>query len=253
MNFWIVLRKELVEQWRTRRAWIVGAVLIGFGLASPLLAKLTPQLLKALPDVPPGLAEMIPEPTLADAVAQYIKNLSQFGILLAWLMSMGAVAQEKERGTAALVLAHPLPRPIFVLTKFAALMILFGANLFLAALGGWYYTLLLFEALPWGTFLALNGLMWLVFLVYIAVTLLCSTLTRSQSAAAGLSFGALLVLLVAGSLPGVGKYLPSRLFDWGEALALGGETTAWSAFWVSLALIVAALGAACLIFERQEL
>ncbi len=73
-------------------------------LASPLLAKLTPQLLKALPDMPPGLAEMIPEPTLTDAVAQYLKNLSQFGILLALLMSMGAMAQEKERGTAALVL-----------------------------------------------------------------------------------------------------------------------------------------------------
>lgn len=253
MNFWIVLRKELVEQWRTRRTWIVGAVLVGFGLASPLLAKWTPQLLRTLPDMPPGLAEMIPAPTLADAVAQYIKNLSQFGILLALLMSMGAVAQEKERGTAALVLSHPLPRSTFVLAKFVALTIQFGAALLLAALAGWYYTLLLFEALPWGAFLALNGLMLLVFLVYIAVTLLCSTLTRSQGAAAGLAFGALLVLLVVGSLPGLGKYFPSRLFEWGEALIVGAETTAWPALWVSLALLVVALGAACLIFERQEL
>ncbi len=95
--------------------------------------------------------------------------------------------------------------------------------------------------------------MLLVFLVHIAVTLLCSTLTRSQGAAAGLSFGALLVLLIAGSLPAVGKYFPARLFEWGTALTLGGETTAWPALWMSLALSVAALGAACLIFEHQEL
>ncbi len=253
MNFLVALQKELLEQWRTRRWLIVGAVLIGFGLASPLLAKLTPQLLKSIPDMPPGLAEAIPEPTLADAVAQYIKNLSQFGILLALLMSMGAVAQEKERGTAALVLSHPLARSTFLLAKFAALAVLFAVNLLLAALGGWYYTLLLFEPLPWGAFLALNGLILLVFLVYIAVTLLCSTVARNQGAAAGLAFGALVVLGVLGSLPRWKAYFPSRLFEWSSALALGEPTSAYPALWVSLALMLAALGAACLIFQRQEL
>lgn len=253
MNFWIVLRKELLEQWRTRRWLIVAAVLVGFGLASPLLAKLTPQLLKAVPDLPPGLAEMIPQPTLADAVAQYLKNLGQFGILLAVLMSMGAVAGEKERGTAAFMLSHPLPRSTFLLAKFVALAILFAVNLALAMLAGWYYTLLLFEALPWGDFLALNGLLLVVFLVYSAITLLGSTLARNQGMAAGLAFGALAILLVFGSLPGLRAYFPSRLLEWGEALSLGRAMTAWPALWVSLALIVVALGVACLLFERQEL
>lgn len=253
MNFLFALQKELLELWRTRRWFIVGAVLIGFGLTSPLLAKLTPQLLKSIPDMPPGLAEIIPEPTLADAVAQYIKNLSQFGILLALLMSMGVVAQEKERGTAALLLSHPLPRSTFLLAKFVALTILFAVNLLLAALGGWYYTLLLFEPLPWGAFLALNGLMLIVFLVYVAITLLCSTVARNQGAAAGMAFGALVVLGVLGSLPRWKAYFPSRLFEWGSALTLGEPISARPALWLSLALILVALGAACLIFQRQEL
>ena len=115
MNFFIVLRKELMEQWRTKRLLIVAAILTVFGLASPLLAKLTPDLLKAIPDLPAGLAEIIPAPTVVDAVAQYVENMSQFGILLALLMSMGSVAQEKERGTAAMMLTHPVSRLTFLL------------------------------------------------------------------------------------------------------------------------------------------
>jgi ABC-2 type transport system permease protein len=75
MNFLNVFYKEMTEQWRTYRLLIVAAVMVVFGLASPLLAKLTPDLLKSIPGLPPGLAEAIPVPTLADAVIQYVKNM----------------------------------------------------------------------------------------------------------------------------------------------------------------------------------
>lgn len=253
MNFWVVFHKEMMEQWRSRRLLIVAAVLALFGLASPLLAKLTPDLLKSIPDMPAGLAELIPPPTLADAVLQYVKNMSQFGILLALLMSMGSVAQEKERGTAAMMLTHPLPRLTFLLAKFLALAATFAVSLALAALGCWYYTLLLFEALAGGPFLALNGLMLLAFLVYAAATLLCSTLARNQGTAAGLAFAVLFLLGGVGSLPRLREYMPARLFDWGSALVLGNGEAAWPALWTSLGLIAAALLAAWLIFRRQEL
>ncbi|MBN2386361.1 MAG: ABC transporter permease subunit [Anaerolineales bacterium] len=253
MNFFIVLRKELMEQWRTKRLLVILAVMAIFGLISPLLAKLTPDLLKSIPDMPAGLADLIPEPTLTDAVLQYVKNLEQFGILLALLMSMGSVAQEKERGTAAMMLTHPLSRAAFLLAKFAALAVTFTLSLTVAALACWYYTLLLFEALPWDSFLALNGLMLVGFFVYIAATILCSTLVRSQGAAAGLAFGALVLIAGIGSLPRIGTYFPGQLFNWGVGLALGAADPAWPALWVSLGLIVTFLGIAWLVFRRQEL
>jgi ABC-2 type transport system permease protein len=253
MNFFIVLRKEITEQWRTRRFLIVAAVLILFGLASPLLAKLVPELLGSIPDMPAGLADIIPEATLADAVSQYIKNMSQFGILLAVLMSMGVVTQEKERGTAVMVLTHPVSRLTFLLAKFVAIGITFTVSMAAAALACWYYTLLIFEALPWGPFLALNGLMLVVFLVYVAVTLLCSTLARTQGAAAGLAFAGLVLVAGVGSLPRIGKVFPGQLFNWGATLALGGEASNWPAFWVSLGTICVSLAAAWLIFRRQEI
>jgi ABC-2 type transport system permease protein len=253
MNFLNVFYKEMTEQWRTYRLLIVAAVMTVFGLTSPLLAKLTPAILKTIPDLPPGLADSIPVPTITDAVTQYVKNMSQFGILLALLMSMGSVAQEKERGTAAMMLTHPVSRLSFILSKFFALATTFVISLSLAALGCWYYTLLLFKALPWDSFLALNGLMLLVFLVYVAVSIFCSTLAGSQGTAAGLAFGAFIVIAGVGSLPRIGEYFPGQLFGWGTSLMLGGTNTAWPAFWVSIGLIVVALLSAWQVLNKQEL
>ena len=104
MNFYPVFRKEMMEQWRTYRMLIVAVVLFLFGLTSPLMARYLPEMMAAIPNLPEGMAGIIPAATLADAIGQYVKNMNQFGILLALLMSMGSIAQEKERGTAALML-----------------------------------------------------------------------------------------------------------------------------------------------------
>ena len=253
MTFLAVLRKEMIEQWRTYRLLIVAVVLFLFGLGSPLLARYTPEMLAAIPNLPAGLAGFIPKATINDAIAQYIKNMSQFGILLALLMTMGTVAQEKERGTAALILTRPVSRETFLLAKFSALMLTFGVSTLLAALGCWYYTFLLFKALPWAGFLAMNGLMLLVFLVYVAMTLLCSTLVRSQTGAGGLAFAGLILLAVLSAIPQLAEHLPGQLFAWGASLSLGQAQPAWSALWVSLGLIVVCLAAAMLVFKKQEL
>ncbi len=252
MNFIHVFRKEMQEQWRTYRFLIVAAVFAAFGLASPLLAKFTPEMLKAIPGVPPELLAAIPAPTVTDAVTQYVKNMSQFGILLALLMTMGVVVQEKERGTAAFFLTRPVSRETFLLAKFAALAVVFIASLVLAAIGCWYYTLVLFTPLAWGPFLALNGLMLVVFLVYMALALLASTLARTNGMAVGLAFVALVLLGGIGALPSIGEYFPGRLFSWGATLLLGGEATAWPALGISLGIIAVALLVACLIFRHQE-
>jgi len=252
MNFIAVFRKEMLEQWRTYRLLIVVAVFVVFGMTSPLVAKFLPEMLKAIPGATQAILAAFPKPTVVDAIGQYIKNMSQFGILLALLVAMGVVVQEKERGTAAFFLTRPVSRETFVLAKFASLAVTFIASLTIAALGCWYYTYVLFEPLAWGPFLALNGLMLVVFLVYMAVALLASTLARSQGIAVGLAFVALIVIGLGGSLPTIGDYFPGRLFSWGMTQMLGRTDTAWPAFWISLGIITVALVAACLVFRRQE-
>lgn len=250
--FWAAFIKEIREQWRTYRLLVTVIVLSLFGLLSPLLAYFTPQILAAIPGGE-ALGELIPPPTVVDAIGQYIKNLSQFAILFAILLPMGSVSGEKERGTAALVLSKPLPRGAFVLAKAAAFGLVFALSLLIAGLAGYYYTGLLFEFLPFDRWLAMNGLLWLYAMVYVGLTLLFSTISRSQALAAGLSFAVLLGLSVVGISRTIAVYLPAQLVTWSAVLFIQPGTTYWGSFWVSAGIGIVSLLAAWLIFRRQEL
>jgi len=252
MNFLTALRKEWLEQWRTYRLLMLGVVLVFFGLLSPLIAKYTPEIIKLIPNGE-AIAQLIPTPTVIDAVTQYIKNIGQFGVILALLLTMGAIAKEKDRGTAAMMLVKPLPRMTFLVAKFTALALMFAVAIAVAGAACYYYTWLLFGALDVPRWLALNGLMLVYVLVYVALTLLCSVVAKSQAAAGGLALSLLFILGLTGSIPGLGEYLPGQLLVWGGGLMAGKTEAFWPALWVSMGIIVVALMGARLIFERQEL
>lgn len=252
MNFAASLRKELLEQWRTYRLLVTAVVLVAFGMLSPLLAKFMPEFIKLIPGAE-QFAPLIPAPTLADAIIQYVKNISQFSLLLALFLTMGAIALEKDKGTAVLILVKPLPRAVFLLSKFIALGVTFLIGLALAGLAGYYYTLLLFRAPDLSAWLWLNGLIWVYTMVYVALTLLASTIFRSQAAVVASAFGALLVISGLGAIPNLGRYLPGQLISWGTQLFNNPSARFWPAAWISLSLILISLLSAWLIFRKQEL
>lgn len=248
----VALRKELLEIVRSHRLTILGAVLLLFGFLSPALARFTPELVRLVPGGE-ALAALIPEPSMADAVGQYVKNTTQFGTILALLLAMGMVAQEKDKGTAALVLVKPLSRSGFLMAKFAALTVAFAVSVAAAGAGAYLYTAILFEPPAPGRWIALNGFLLLFLLVYAAWTLLCSTLARSTLIAGALAFGAVVLLGGLGAIPRIGDYLPARLPSCGATLAAGGSCSWGPAAAVCGGSIALALGLACLALERQEL
>lgn len=251
--FLVQTRKELAEQWRTWRVAVVIAVFLLFGLTSPLLARFTSDLLRGIPEAA-QFAELIPEPSTADAIGQYLRNLTQFGFILVILLGMSAIAGEKERGTAAIVLSKPLPRWAFVSGKFTAQALVYLLAVLVAAGSTAFYTSLLFEPLETGPFLFGAVLLWLWLLAYAAVTLLGSALGRTVLIAAGLGLAGCVALLAAGSLPLAGAILPSGLLAWISGLGLGGEVTAtWGALVGTIAVIVLCVMSAVAVVERQEI
>jgi hypothetical protein len=94
--------------------------------------------------------------------------------------------------------------------------------------------------------------MLVIYLVYMALSLLGSTIARSQGVAVVWAVATLIVVGLIGSVPTIGDFSPDRLFKWGASLMSGVPDSAWPAFWISLGLIVAALVAACLVFRHQE-
>ena len=247
-----LLRKELLEAWRTRRLLVVTIVFTAFGIASPYLARFLPELIKSLAG---GQVQIvIPPPTVGDAADQFLKNLGQAGVLTAVLLAMGSVAVEKERGTAALVLSKPASRGAYLLAKMLAITATLGIGLLIASASGYAYTALLFEALPPFGWAAMTGLLLLMLVLYAALTFLGSVLTRSSIAAAGIGVGGLLVAALVSILPTIGSYSPGGLSAPGKALALGTDPgLVIGPLLVNLGLLVGLFLVAWVAFRRQEL
>jgi len=254
----ILLRKELLESWRTYRLPIVVGLFAFVGLSSPLVAKLLPEIIKAAGGEGLGVIA-IPTPTAADAVLQVQKNLGQFGALAAILLAMGAVATELERGTAAFVLVHPVGRGTFLAAKAIAIGLVLALSVTVAIALGWFYTTILFappDVLGW---VALGVLSWLALGAWAALTFLASVVTGSSIAAAGLGFVALITVSILAAVPAFDRWTPSGLSEPASALAIGASNAAelgidlWVPVASTIVLIAVCIGLAVVSLRRREL
>ena len=87
-GFCVLLRKELLEAWRTRRLPVVALLFLVVGIVSPLTARYLNEILKAalgdqLPRHPPARRPPM-------ALEQLQKNLGQLGALAAIALAMGS-------------------------------------------------------------------------------------------------------------------------------------------------------------------
>jgi ABC-2 type transport system permease protein len=249
-----LLRKELLELWRTRKALVVLVVFLLFGLTSPLLARFVTEIIMSVPGAE-EFAGLIPEPRAADAVAQFIENITQFGFIMTLLLCMGLIAGEKERGTAAMILSKPAPRWAFVLSKFDALALIYLPALLIAGLGAGYYTNQLFDpGLTLGPFLLGVLLLWLWLMAIAALVLLGSALGRTTLMGAGLGLLVCVALFIVGAFPQPATLLPSGLVMWAAQLGVPEPVpiNGWGALAGTLVLILFCLVAAVGVVERQE-
>jgi ABC-2 type transport system permease protein len=255
-RFLVVLRKELVESWRTRRLPAVLIMFITIGLLAPLTAKYLPEIIKAA--LGDEISVPLPVPTAADAVLQLQKNLGQLGAFAAIVLAMNAVAGEKEHGTAAFVLTKPVRRGAFIGAKLVALGLVIGLAVVAAIMVAWVYTAVLFQPLPIAGWLALGVLSWLALSVWASITFFASTVTGSAAAAAGVGIVALIVLSLVSAVPQVARFLPPALDGPALALATGNTAdlavdTLTTAIGGSVGLLVASAVGAWLAFRHQEL
>ncbi len=253
-GFGVFLRKELREAVRSNRLLVVAVVFVILGIISPLTAKYTPELLKMLGTSQSGVQIIIPTPTVADSIAQYLKNVAGTGIFVALLVPMGMVAREKERGTAAFVLTKPISRQAFLAAKLVSLIVVLGVGVLLAAAAVYFYTAILFEPIAFGGFVACTVLVLLSLVVYAVLTFLGSTLANSQLPAVGIGLAAWVLISLIGIIPNAAQYTPAGLLEPASALALG-TSPAHLAVSVaaSFGICIIAVVAAWLAFRRQEL
>jgi len=247
----VLLQKELVEQWRTMRMPSLIAVFLFIGITSPAAAKYMPALLEAIGG--PAFAAVFPAPTIADALAQFAKNMAQLGAFVMVVIAMAAVSSEGERGTLSFVLSKPVGRGTFLAAKLLGLSATLGLGTLVAAITAYAYTWLLFA--PAGAGFALLALAaFLALLVSATITFAASAVTGSAVAAGGVGVGTLVLFGVLSVLPTVGAYTPAGAVSRAVEVVAGTEPGALAGpLLVQLAVIVAAFAVAYAAFRRQEI
>ena len=254
--FWQSLRKEMIQLSRTKMVLVIFGVFALFGIASPLLAYFMPQIFGSIEGAE-MFKDLIPTPAIKDALEQYLKNISQFGFLIAILVGMGKVASEKEKGMTEMILHKPLPRWAFILSKFTAQALVYIAGFVIAEMFAYGYTVYLFEPFSLGVFALLNFLLLMWLLCFVAVTTLASTIARSIGTAAGISLGGAIIIMLSGQIPNYGAISPQSLMTWAGLLAkdqvYSAQTSNFTALGMSLVLIILCMVWAVGLFERQEI
>jgi ABC-2 type transport system permease protein len=255
MGFRVLLAKELREQLRTNRFIAVVAVFVLFGVIGPLTDRYMKELIDAIGSQSGGFTIQVPDPSLAGVAAQVLKNLSQFGIICALLLAMGSVAWEKERGTAGMILTKPASRAAFLAAKLVAISATLGVGVILGCGIAYVYTWLLYPSdFSIGGYIAMAALLWWMTVIFAAITLMGSTVTRSAVAAAGIGLVALIVFGIVAALPVVGPYMPPSLADPALKLVLGNDAgNILGPVLFNLALVPALFAITWLAFRRQEL
>lgn len=248
-------RRELREQVRTFRLVAILAAFVLIGIASPLLAKLTPEILSRFGTDELGGLEfvLVKEPDATDGLFQYQKNLALLPLLVILTM-MGAVAGEKTRGTAAMSLVKPVSRTGWLLAKAAVSGLVLLAGTILGAILAAIYTTVLFGEIDIPSFLMMNALVLLTLWAWLSVTLLGSTLMPGIASSGGFSLGVFVLVTIAGSLPPLARFTPAGLGNVVVDLVLGRVPVhLGTSLTATLVFIAVPLAVASWVLQRQEL
>lgn len=254
-TFVAFLKKEIIWQIRSARLLFLGILFFLLGIMNPAVAKLTPWLLDTLADslAESGMTVTVTTVTALDSWMQFYKNIP-LGLITFLLLESGTFTKEYETGTLILSLTKGLPRHQVVLSKALALITLWTAG-YWTCFGITYG----YNAYFWDNGIAKNlvfsAVCWWIFGIFaVSLTVLFSTLTRSNVGVLGGIGGTVLSCYLLSFLPHVGDYLPTILTD-GATLVYG---LANAETYISAIIVTAAASILCFaisvpVFDKKQL
>lgn len=209
--------KEFTEYIRTYKLLIVGLVFLLFGIMSPLTAKYMPEIISQF--MPDGIQITLTESTALDAWLQFVKNISQLGLVVIVILLSGMMAGEYAKGTLIHILTKGLPRRTVILAKFTAAALLWTGTYvvcFGVAYGyTWFY---------WRQGANIKGLFEVILAIevfgifLIAVILLGSVLVKSSYGCLLFTGGMVVIQILLNMVPGIRDYNPIQLVTGGTPL-----------------------------------
>ena len=250
------LRTELTEVVGLRRTWrgptlLVAVLLTAVG--SPLAARFMPEIL-ASSLASAGGNLVLPEPTVADAWAQWVKNASSLLLVVLVIIVAASLAGERASGVAAAALAGGRSRTSFVVAKALAHLVVAAA----ATIGGTLVCAVTIGALYDGELAPARGLaataLWLLWaLDVLALTLLVSAASRATVLPAAVGVAASLLAPTAALWEPLARWTPLGLNAMASEATAHPGTLHVAPIATGLVLAVGLVAAACLTWRRVEL
>lgn len=247
------IRKELLESWRNYHILIIMIVFIIFGIEGPLMAKLTPDILKMASGN--GLTIHLPTPTSIDSWQQYYKNMTQIGIYVLVVIFSGTVSGEISKGTLINLVTKGLPRYSVIIAKYIVAYLQWCIAIFTSFLISWGYTAYYFpDDKSQNIWLGMWPL--LIFgLMFVAITILGSTLSKNNYGGFLISVVIFIGLTLLNLFKDFKRYNPIALVNDNMSLVKGTEKIShiMPALWITIvsALIITYLS--ILLLNRKKL
>lgn len=254
MNSYLVFTaKELREQLKTFKGFVIFIVVTFFGIVSPLFAKLTPELMK-LANTGNIEIKMRPQ-TFLDSYSQFFKNISQMVLIVLILVFCGSVVSETTKGTASMMLTKRLSRSAFIMAKYTSGAVIWTAAYWSSAALAYVYTCYLF---PSGKpqHLILSFLcMWLFGLLTLSVSIFCSTVFKNYALAAVGGFCLTGLISLTSAVGKIKDYMPCALQTINPGLIGGSVSPAMARVPVLTGILLTTLllALSCVHLNRREL
>jgi len=254
MNLMVMLNKEWMEMVRTYRLFLVPLLFILIALAGVIMTKMLPELIASSTDLPEGTVIQMAEPKAMDAAAAITGQYEQMGMLALILLFMGTIAGERASGVITTILIKPVSKWSYVGSKVLMAMLLITVSYLLSITVSWYYINQMFnDGIAFQPFLT-GSLVYLPkLLVFAAIIVFCSSLTKSMLVAGGISFAAMIGLVAVNAVPWVEEHLPFGLGK--SALAYMQEQSpdiGQPMLWAALLIIALYLGSCAVVSHRES-
>jgi ABC-2 type transport system permease protein len=238
---------------RTWRRFVLPLLLVIMAIMSPVLARVTPNLIRSLSSDDPGVVIQLPDPTSLDALRQWGQSLSQIVLIAVIVIAASLISGDLASGAGQLALVKPLGRSAYILAKVVVLAGFLAILTIVATAICGLLTVAIFGDVPTRKLIELT-LVWLVLaLLFIAVMTLFSTMWRSQTAASGAGIALYFLISIAAIWQPAKDYSPVGLTSAYETIVSGRSTPLFVPLLTSAVLIVLLLFAAIKVFQRQSI
>ncbi|MCL2096359.1 MAG: ABC transporter permease [Oscillospiraceae bacterium] len=259
-GFALFFRKEILELFRTVKGIILAVIFLLVGISSPVLAKLTPEIIKwagidGSDEEFAALTALIPTPDSAASYEQFFSNFNTMGLISVIIVFAGVIANEKSKGTAAYMLTKNISRTQFILSKLASAAAFVFASLIISLGSQMIYTGILFgdKIIDNKSVIIFSALLFLYLIFILTFTLFSSVLTKTATSAAFLGFLFFIVFNIFAALPKIGKYMPPLINNFGIITAAESVRVLLPNIIITVICCAAFVVLSVKLFKRQEL